>query len=65
MITPHKQSYRYFNITSFAEISTSPYGYVTNSAAYTMMQALREMAESNSLAKSYLHWHNATYKTSI
>ena len=53
MITPHKQSYRYFNIASFAEISTSPYGYVTNCAAYTMMQALREMAESNPLAKSY------------
>lgn len=65
MITPHKQSYHYFNITSFAEISTSPYGYVTNSAAYTMMQAIREMAESNPLAKSYLHWHNVTYKTSI
>lgn len=37
MITLHKQSYRYFNIASFAEISTSSYGYVTNSAAYTMM----------------------------
>ena len=57
IISPNSKCYRYFNFHSFAEITTSVFGYLTVDAAYKIRDELTDMSRSNDEAKAYLEWH--------
>ena len=61
MITPGTQSYKYFNLHSFAEMLPSVNGYLTVDAAHLFYMQLQKMSKTTSLATDWLRWHEESY----
>ena len=61
MITPGTQSYKYFNLHSFAEMLPSVNGYLTVDAAHVFLMQLQKMAKEPSLAADWLRWHEECF----